>query len=66
MIAVAVDVGGTFTDVVALDTVTGEGHSLKVPSTPGRLADAVIEGTVAALERAAATPGDVARFVHSG
>ncbi len=64
MIAVAVDVGGTFTDVVALDTATGEGHSLKVPSTPGQLADAVIEGTLAALERANALPADVARFVH--
>ncbi|MGI9659467.1 MAG: hydantoinase/oxoprolinase family protein, partial [Gaiellaceae bacterium] len=64
VIAVAVDVGGTFTDVVALRTATGEGQTLKVPSTPGRLADAVIAGTLAVLGRLNAEPADVSRFVH--
>ena len=40
--AVAVDTGGTFTDVLLLDG--GRLHSLKLPSTPSDPADAVLEG----------------------
>ena len=31
---IAVDVGGTFTDLVQLDQITGAVHLAKVPSTP--------------------------------
>ena len=44
---VGVDIGGTFTDLVALDASTGELRSCKVPSTP----PAYIEGVVNALDR---------------
>ncbi len=40
---VSVDVGGTFTDLVALDEETGELTNIKVPSTPKKPADGVIE-----------------------
>ena len=49
-IAVAVDTGGTFTDVIAM--IAGELHTLKVPSTPADPAQAVLAGVRALLERA--------------
>ena len=51
---VAVDIGGTFTDVVAVDPATGRYDTVKVSTTPHRLVDGVHAGTVAALERAGA------------
>ena len=60
----AVDIGGTFTDVVAADVQTGEYDVVKVPTTPTRLVDAVREGTLAALRRIGAEPGSVVRFIH--
>lgn len=35
------DIGGTFTDLVALNEATGELHSIKLPSTPQRPAEGV-------------------------
>src|SRR5215467_2327065 len=49
---VGVDIGGTFTDVVAADA-TGETHRAKVPTTP----DDYTRGIVAGLERLAAVAG---------
>ena len=60
---IGVDIGGTFTDIVALD---GEGRLTltKVPSTPKDL----LEGIGAAVQRvltlAGAAPDDVERFIH--
>ena len=64
MVYVAVDIGGTFTDVVAVDPATGRYHTVKVSTTPHRLVDGVRSGTLAALDRVGAEPHDVARFVH--
>ncbi len=64
VIAVAVDVGGTFTDVVAVETATGHGHAIKVPTTPDRISEGVMTGTLAALERGGTSPASVERFVH--
>jgi N-methylhydantoinase A len=64
LISVAVDIGGTFTDVVAADSETGRYYTAKVPSTPGRLVDAVGAGTRSVLDEAGASPRDVERFVH--
>ena len=44
---VAVDTGGTFTDVLILDD--GRLESLKIPSTPADPADAVLEGVAKML-----------------
>jgi N-methylhydantoinase A/oxoprolinase/acetone carboxylase beta subunit len=63
VISVAVDIGGTFTDVVVLD-----GGRLvtfaKVPSTPRAFADGIVAGVAAALERAKLRPAQVDRFAH--
>jgi N-methylhydantoinase A len=46
---IAVDIGGTFTDLVAVDTTTGEVIAAKVPSVPTDF----VAGVMAALEDAA-------------
>jgi N-methylhydantoinase A len=43
-VTIGIDVGGTFTDVVALDHSRGTLTALKVPSTSGELARGVLEG----------------------
>jgi len=53
-----VDVGGTFTDLVAL--VDGELVTAKVPSTPEDQSD----GAMRAVEAAGLEPGDVGAFAH--
>jgi N-methylhydantoinase A len=58
-----VDVGGTFTDAV----LVGEGatvHTAKVPSTPARQEEGVLEAVLLVLERAGARPQEVERFAH--
>ena len=57
---VAVDVGGTFTDVVRLAPDTGEFRFEKVPTTP----EAPTRGVLDAFGRAGAEPPDVATFNH--
>jgi N-methylhydantoinase A len=57
---VAMDIGGTFTDVVAHDERSGEYLAAKAPTTPGDLA----EGVFAALGRVVDEPGDISFFVH--
>ncbi|MBI2320758.1 MAG: hydantoinase/oxoprolinase family protein [Chloroflexi bacterium] len=39
---VGIDVGGTFTDVAAYETASGQLISFKIPSTPGQLAGGVV------------------------
>jgi N-methylhydantoinase A len=62
-VQIGVDIGGTFTDIVALGA-DGRLVLTKVPSTPKDL----LQGTAHAIRRvlalARATPADVARFVH--
>lgn len=48
---VGIDVGGTFTDVVAIDTQSGEVTALKVPSTPLAPERGVLEGLRLLLAR---------------
>ncbi|NEE03356.1 hydantoinase/oxoprolinase family protein [Phytoactinopolyspora halotolerans] len=57
---IAVDVGGTFTDVVKLIPSTGEIRFEKVTTTP----DAPTRGVLDAFGRAQADPADVAMFNH--
>ncbi|HUB72870.1 MAG TPA: hydantoinase/oxoprolinase family protein [Solirubrobacteraceae bacterium] len=58
-----VDVGGTFTDAVALGE-DGAVHAAKVPSTPAQESDAVLAAVRALLARAGARPAQVRRFAH--
>jgi N-methylhydantoinase A len=64
VILLAVDTGGTFTDVIAVDAQTGTYHAAKVPTTPGRLIDGVRAATETAMRLAGVAAGDVERFVH--
>ena len=59
-VVVGVDVGGTFTDVCALDERTGEFRVAKVPSTRGREADGFLRG----LRGVAARLDGVSTIVH--
>ena len=47
-VVIGVDVGGTFTDILALDEVTGEVKVAKVPSTKGDQSAGFLEGILAA------------------
>ncbi|MGP4104244.1 hydantoinase/oxoprolinase family protein, partial [Nonomuraea sp. KM90] len=57
---VAMDIGGTFTDVVCYDERSGAVTASKAPTTPGDLA----EGVFAALGRVVDDPADISFFVH--
>ncbi|MFF3176512.1 hydantoinase/oxoprolinase family protein [Streptomyces sp. NPDC057900] len=57
---VAMDIGGTFTDVVAYDEARGTYFAAKAPTTPGDLA----EGVFTSLERAVSDPAAISFFVH--
>ena len=57
---VGTDIGGTFTDIVAIHATTGERRMAKVLSRPGAPVDAMLEA-VAAVGLATA---DLTRFVH--
>lgn len=60
---VAVDIGGTFTDLVLLRG-DGQTHYLKLASTPDHPEQAVIDGIATILEAAGLAPGDVAEVLH--
>ena len=59
MFKVAVDIGGTFTDLV-LEDEAGRLRTSKVLSTPPHLVD----GVLAALELSGASPADISLFIH--
>jgi len=59
-IALAIDIGGTFTDLAAVDRRDGSLILAKVGTTPTRLQ----QGVLTALERSDLRPGDVGAFVH--
>ena len=57
---VSMDIGGTFTDVVAYDEQAGTYAAGKASTTPADLT----EGVLAGLEQVVASPGDIAFTVH--
>jgi N-methylhydantoinase A len=63
-IIVGIDVGGTFTDIVAVDITKGASHYFKLPSTRENPATAALEGFRRVLEIAAAPPASVSSFTH--
>jgi len=69
MVRIGVDVGGTFTDVVAVDAATRELlASVKVPTTHGApegVALGIVTGIRKIMERATFAPEDVAFIAHS-
>ena len=63
-LALAVDIGGTFTDVTLQDPATGQAWRAKVPSVPADPSRAFIAGMEAALALAGAPPSAIARVLH--
>jgi N-methylhydantoinase A len=61
---IGVDTGGTFTDVVAIDEVTGELAVTKTPSTPADPAQGFMTGLAKVLAIVAAAPADLASISH--
>jgi N-methylhydantoinase A len=57
---VAVDIGGTFTDLVAYDEETRDVVAVKTPSTPPDF----IQGVLDALEKAGVGPQEITAFKH--
>lgn len=60
----AVDVGGTFTDVVLFDPARGDLVSVKTPTTLGDRALGILEGIELAIGQAGVGSGRVAEVVH--
>jgi N-methylhydantoinase A len=59
-LSVAVDIGGTFTDLLAFDAETGQIHQAKCLSTPPDFATGVLDG----VRKAALNLSTVESFVH--
>ena len=60
-----VDVGGTFTDLVAMSPASGAIVTGKVLTTPDDPSDAVMAGSEELLARCGLAFGDLARFIHA-
>jgi len=63
-IRIAVDIGGTFTDLQVLDEASGALHSLKVPTTPADPSIGLIEGIEAAARMGGFALADVRLLLH--
>jgi N-methylhydantoinase A len=61
---IGIDTGGTFTDIVAVDTGSGAMRVTKVASTPSNPAVGLVRGVAAILERADAGAADVTSLAH--
>lgn len=61
---IGVDTGGTFTDIVAFDPVSGKLITRKVSSTPENPAVAVLQGLQNILEQTGTSPKTVDHLVH--
>jgi N-methylhydantoinase A len=62
-LAVAVDIGGTFTDVALVDG-TGRSWRAKTPSIPSDPSEAFLNGIRLALQQAGASAGDLDQVLH--
>ena len=63
-IRIGIDTGGTFTDVVAFDEVSGELVTTKTPSTPANPADGFMAGIDKVLGMVGAGPDEVTAVSH--
>jgi N-methylhydantoinase A len=61
---IGIDTGGTFTDVVALDTASGEVVTTKTPSTPGNPADGFMDAVHKVLGLLGAQGSEVESVSH--
>jgi N-methylhydantoinase A len=63
-LAVAIDIGGTFTDVTVQELSTGRAWRAKTPSTPSDPSVAFITGMKLALAQAGADAASLSRVLH--
>jgi len=63
-VRIGVDTGGTFTDIVAVDTRTGDIATTKTPSTPANPAEGFLTGVRKILALIDAAPADVESISH--
>jgi N-methylhydantoinase A len=61
---VAIDVGGTFTDIALADLDTGQLWTTKTPTTPHDQSQGFATGVSKILQQADKTPGDVLAALH--
>ena len=61
---IGIDTGGTFTDIVSVDTQSGATQVTKVASTPANPAIGLLRGVNEILAAAGATTNDVAGLAH--
>ncbi|WP_372620294.1 hydantoinase/oxoprolinase family protein [Falsiroseomonas sp.] len=64
LLVVAIDIGGTFTDVALQDLATGEAWTAKTPSTPQDPSQAFLTGLRLAVEAAGRDTAEVGRVLH--
>jgi len=64
-LAIAIDVGGTFTDITLLDRETGEVHQTKVPSTPEDQSIGFADGIVKICGDQAQEPSTIRMVSHA-
>lgn len=65
MLQLAFDIGGTFTDIVLLDTETGALDVWKVPTTPDAPDRAVARALAERIGEGAFAPADVSAAIHA-
>ncbi|NNF78973.1 MAG: hydantoinase/oxoprolinase family protein, partial [Rhizobiales bacterium] len=63
-VRIAVDIGGTFTDLQIQDARTGQVHALKTPSTPQDPSIGLITGVEEAAARFGFKPPEIGRLLH--
>ena len=61
---IAIDTGGTFTDVVAINEATGAQHAIKTPSTPSDPSVGLLTGLRKAAEAAGGSAAEVSHVLH--
>src|SRR5271169_5937723 len=61
---IGIDTGGTFTDIVSVDTASGAMRVTKVSSTPANPAVGLVRGVAAILALAGASAQEVASLAH--
>ena len=64
-LSLGIDIGGTFTDIVLHDPVTGRATIFKESTTPDDPARGALIGAREVLKRAGRAPGEVGRVVHA-
>jgi N-methylhydantoinase A len=63
-LVVAIDIGGTFTDVALQDLASGESWTAKTPSTPRDPSEAFLAGLKLAIKAASRDTAEVGRVLH--